>query len=227
MATAKKTTKKKISDTDIISEYMDYVLEHGKTPPTIYKFCKDIKCTEAEFYQLFGSFEGLKQQIWTALYSSTVATLHKDKDFENYPNKDKMLSFFFTMFGNLTANRSYVLFVLQEHSMPLKNLAQLKELRIHIRQFATELIEESNEDKNYKITKNPVQLFSEGAWVQFLFLLKYWMDDTSPAFEKTDVAIEKSVKAIFDVFETTPLESIIDFGKFLIKENFAFAKSNS
>ena len=51
------------------------------------------------------------------------------------------------------------------------------------------------------------------------------MDDNSPAFEKTDVAIEKSVKAIFDVFETTPLESILDFGKFLVKENFTSAKA--
>lgn len=227
MATTKKTTQKKITATDIISKYMDYVLEHGKAPATIYKFCKDIKCTEAEFYEFFGSFEGLKQHVWTALYDSTVATLHKDKDFEKYPNKDKMLSFFFTMFGNLTANRSYVLFVLQEHSMPMKNMAQLKELRIKVRQFATSLIEEGNENKSYKITKNPVQLFSEGAWVQFLLLLKYWMNDNSAGFEKTDVAIEKSVKAIFDVFETTPLESIIDLGKFLVKENFAFAKSNS
>ncbi|GGG06782.1 hypothetical protein GCM10011344_04090 [Dokdonia pacifica] len=227
MATAKKTTKKKITATDIISKYMDHVLEHGKTPVTIYKFCKDIKCTETEFYEHFGSFEGLKQHIWIALYESTVATLHKDKDFENYPNKDKMLSFFYTMFGNLTANRSYVLFVLKEHAMPLKNLEQLKELRIKIRHFATSLIEEGNESKAYKITKNPVQLFSEGAWIQFLFLLKYWMSDNSAGFEKTDVAIEKSVKAIFDVFETTPLESIIDFGKFIVKENFAFAKSNS
>ena len=47
------------------------------------------------------------------------------------------------------------------------------------------------------------------------------MDDTSKGFEKTDVAIEKSVRVIFDVFETTPLESIIDFGKFLWKEKMA------
>jgi hypothetical protein len=48
--------------------------------------------------------------------------------------------------------------------------------------------------------------------------MKYWMEDNSSSFEKTDVVIEKSVRAIFDVFETTPLESILDFGKFLWKE---------
>ena len=53
-----------------------------------------------------------------------------------------------------------------------------------------------------------------------LLLLKYWMVDNSAGFEKTDIAIEKSVKAIFDVFETTPLESVIDLGKFLFKDRF-------
>jgi len=46
------------------------------------------------------------------------------------------------------------------------------------------------------------------------------MDDDSAGFEKTDVAIEKSIHTIFDVFENTPLDNIIDFGKFLFKEKF-------
>ena len=54
-----------------------------------------------------------------------------------------------------------------------------------------------------------------------VFLLKFWMEDDSAGFEKTYLAIEKSVNTIFDVFDNTPLESIIDFGKFLFKENFA------
>lgn len=225
MATTKKTTTQKITSSEIISRYMDQVLEHGKQPSTVYKFCKDQKIDEQEFYNHFGSFKSLQQQIWIALYESTITTLHKDKSFTNYENKDKMLSFLYTMFGNLTANRSYVTFALQEHKMMLKNLEQLKELRHNIKGFASQLIESGNEEKTYKVTKNPVQIFSEGAWLQFLFLLKYWMEDNSPAFEKTDIAIEKSVNAIFDVFETTPLESIIDFGKFLVKERFAFAKA--
>ncbi len=230
MATAKATTKKRttkkkeVSLEMIISAYMEYVLEHGEQPKTIYKFCKDLKIEEAAFYKFFGSFENLKTGIWNAFHSNTVMVLHKDKDFEQYPNKEKMLSYFFTMFELLTANRSYVLYALDQHKTMLKNMSQLKELRNHLKSFAADLIEAGNDEKNYRITRNPVRLFSEGAWVQFLFLLKYWMEDSSPSFEKTDVAIEKSVNAIFDVFETTPLESIIDFGKFLYKENFATSK---
>ena len=104
---------------------------------------------------------------------------------------------------------------------PLKNLEQLKGVRVGIKNFAKELIEEDNAEKSSKITQHNPALFSEGAWVQFLFILKFWMEDTSADFEKTDIAIEKSVKTIFDVFDNTPLDSIIDFGKFLFKENFS------
>ena len=52
-----------------------------------------------------------------------------------------------------------------------------------------------------------------------MLIMKFWMEDTSPAFEKTDVLIEKSVQAGFEMINTKPLESIIDLGKFLWKEH--------
>ena len=129
-----------------------------------------------------------------------------------------MLTFFFTFFEMLTANRSYVLMCLREHEDALKNLKQLKGLRRDVKNFAKQLIEADNEDKKIKALQRNERIFSEGAWVQTLFLLRFWMDDNSPEFEKTDMAIEKSVNTIFDVFDNTPFERIIDLGKFLYKE---------
>ncbi|WP_416443666.1 TetR/AcrR family transcriptional regulator [Leeuwenhoekiella sp. A16] len=226
MATEKKTTgtkKKVVTRENVISYYMTYVLENGKRPASVYKFCKDNNIAEGEFYNFFGSFEGIREEIWVSFFENTVSVLHKDPSYSAYANQDKMLAFFYTFFELLTANRSYVLFTLNESNNSLKNMSQLRALRLKVRDYASTLIEESNEQKSFKITKNPVSIFSEGAWLQLLFLLKYWMDDNSAGFEKTDVAIEKSVKAIFDVFETTPLESLLDFGKFLFKENFTKA----
>jgi hypothetical protein len=96
---------------------------------------------------------------------------------------------------------------------------QLKELRMHFKAFITDIIDnqDENEKKLNRITK---PLFTEGAWVEFLFILKFWLDDTSKGFEKTDVMIEKTVKATFDVLDTTPLESLFDLGKFVWKEKF-------
>ncbi len=218
---AKKSQTKTLTDDAIIAMYMDYVLEHESVPKSIYKFCKSNEIKEEDFYKFFGSVEGVQIAIWEKFYTNTYNLMVSNKEYETYSNKDKMLTFYFSMFELLTMNRSYVLFTLKEHTSVLKNLAQLKGLRAQIKSFATTLINEGNTDKNYKLTKKNPKIFSEGAWVQFLFLLKFWMDDTSAGFEKTDVAIEKSVNTVFDVFENTPLESLIDFGKFLYKENFA------
>lgn len=218
---AAKASTSKVTDDKIITMYMDFVLENETRPQSVYKFCKENKIKEEEFYAHFGSFEALQKGIWVKFYANTVGVMQKNKDYESFSNKDKMLTFFYTMFELLTMNRSYVLFTLGKERKMIDKMSELKDLRVHIKDFASELIEEGNSEKTLKITKQSPKVFSEGAWVQFVFLLKFWMDDSSPAFEKTDVAIEKSVTTIFDVFDNTPLDSLIDFGKFLYKENFA------
>lgn len=215
------TSNSKVTEEKIISWFMDAVLEHETIPKSIFKFCKENKIKEEEFYNHFGSFDGLQHAIWEKFYENTISIMQKNVGYDGMTNEEKMLTFFFTFFESLTLNRSYVLFMLNKHRSTMDNLTQLKGLRKNIKDFASELIEERNSEKNLKILKQSPQLFSEGAWVQFLFLLKFWMDDNSAGFEKTDIAIEKSVTTIFQVFENTPLEKIIDFGKFLYKENFA------
>jgi hypothetical protein len=225
MSAKKVTTTKKVITRDVvISAYMEYVLTHERTPKSVYKFCKDASMTEAEFYGFFGTFEGLQKEIWNSFFDQSMKLANKNKAYEQFSNQEKMLTFFYTFFELLTANRSYVLFALKEHQDMMKNMGQLKGLRAHVKEFAGELIEEANDEKQLKILKQPVSVFSEGAWLQTLFILKYWMEDNSANFEKTDVVIEKSVRAIFDVFQTTPLESVLDFGKFLWKERFDSAQ---
>lgn len=219
MATKKTTSKaKQVTRDVIVTAFMERTLEHEQFPKSVYKFCKDLKIKEEEFYHFFGSFDSLQKEIWNTFFDHAMALAHKNKDYEQYANKEKMLTFFYTFFEMLTANRSYVLFALNEHKDMMKNMSQLKGLRARVKEFAGELIEEQNDTKSMKILKQPVSVFSEGAWLQTLFILKYWMEDGSAQFEKTDVVIEKSVRAVFDVFETTPLESVLDFGKFLWKE---------
>ena len=213
------SNKKQTTDNQlIITKYMNYVLEHEQYPKSVYKFCKESKIKEEDFYQFFGSLEGVSKGIWDTFFSTTLDAMHNDKEYANMSSRDKMLAFFFTFFELLTLNRSYVLMALKRYKTPLKNLNQLKGLKKYIKNFAGELVDNGNEEKLLKITKNSKVIYSEGAWLQFLFLLKFWMKDESAGFEKTDVAIEKSVNTIFDVFDNTPLEKVLDFGKFLWHE---------
>ena len=220
-STGNSKVKKKPNADKLIAIYMDYVLENEKTPKSVYKFAKDNEMTEQDFYKHFGSFEGLRKAIWEKFFENSMEVMEKSKEYASFSNREKLLTFFYTFFEVLTANRSYVLYTLNEHSQPLKNLDQLKSLRKNIKNYAKTLIQERNKEKSLKLFQQSEMIFSEGVWVQFLFLLKFWMDDNSAAFESTDVAIEKSVNTIFDVFDNTPLERVVDFGKFLWKERMA------
>ncbi|WP_019038952.1 TetR family transcriptional regulator C-terminal domain-containing protein [Psychroflexus tropicus] len=215
---AQTKSKKKISKIDIFTYYMDHVLMHEHTPRSVYKFAKDHKFEEKDFYKFFGSFEALREEIWESFFENAHTLMTKNEEVEHYGSREKMLTFFYTFFEILTANRSYVLYVINEHDDQLKNLKQLKGLRRNIKSFAKDLIEDDNDEKAYSFLKRNESIYSEAAWIQFLFLLKFWKDDRSADFEKTDVAIEKSVNTIFDVFDNTPLEKVFDFGKFLYKE---------
>lgn len=219
MATKKKT-KKQTGPTreSIMASYMEHVLEQEHPPKSVYKFCKEQKIAEDEFYRLFGSFKGLRSEIWNAFFDQTLSLIQKQNAYDGYENKDKLLTFYFTFFELLTANRSYILLALDPHQDWMQNITQLSGLRSRIKEYAAGLIENANEQKQIKVLKQPVSVFSEGTWLQTLFILKYWMEDSSPAFEKTDLVIEKSVRAIFDLFDTKPLESLLDFGKFLWKD---------
>ncbi|WP_327018134.1 TetR family transcriptional regulator C-terminal domain-containing protein [Croceibacter atlanticus] len=221
MPTVKNTSKKSTTQTKkttrdaIVSAYMDYVLMTETYPKSVYKFCKEHKFEEQEFYEHFASFKNLETSIWSDFYSLTITLLHKSEDYQQYANREKLLTFYYTFFEMLTANRSYVLMVLSKYEMPLKNLEQLKQLRQDVKEFAKGLISDANEGKKIKALQKNEMVFSEATWVQLLFLMKFWKEDNSPGFEKTDMAIEKSVNTVFDVFDNTPLESIIDLGKFL------------
>ncbi|MGB5190026.1 TetR family transcriptional regulator C-terminal domain-containing protein [Robiginitalea sp.] len=205
----------------LITAFMTQTLEAERFPVSVFKFCKENDIEEADFYALFGSMESLQKEIWVFFFEETTRLMEKDAAYAGYGNRERMLSFYFTFFELLGLNRSYILFALSQSSQTMEQLGQLKGLRKSIKIFSRDLIEDANAEKNLKITRHNPDIFSEGAWLQLAFLLRFWIRDDSPGFEKTDVAIEKSVNTIFDIFDNTPMERVLDFGKFLFKEHFA------
>lgn len=222
MTTTKKATskKKQITDDQIISKYMDQVLQNNAEPKNVYLFCQENKITEADFYAYYGSLEALKQDIWLKFFENVKKTVESDENYDTYSNKNKLLTLYFSLIEILTLNRSYVVFALKEEKNMLKNLQQLKTFRNHFKSFIVDMMNTQTSEKDFKVNKIAKPLYVEGAWVEFLFILKFWLDDTSKGFEKTDVMIEKAVKATFDVLDTTPLDSLLDLGKFVWKEKF-------
>lgn len=212
------TKKSTISKDKIVSLYMNYVLEHNEKPKTVFHFSKQNAISETEFYNFFGTLEGVEKEIFKMFYENTIQLIEKDKEYDSYDMRSKVLSFNFTFFELLTANRSYVLFALKEEKNQLKSLMQLSSLRSHYKEFVSGIISEDLLIKQEQIQNIQEKAIQESFWVQLLLTMKFWLDDTSPALEKTDIYIEKSINTAFELMNVAPLDSLIDFGKFLFKE---------
>ena len=84
--------------------------------------------------------------------------------------------------------------------------------------YVTSIISDEYRIKQEKLQKMQEKALQESSWNQFLMTMKFWLEDDSAAFEKTDIYIEKSVKLSFELMNIAPIDSLIDFGKFMFKE---------
>lgn len=210
--------KKKINtESGIIDAYMKYVLEEGHQPESVYRFAGSIGIKEAEFYDLFGSFESVESRSFLHFFTHTLAVLEKDENYPGFNAENKLLSFYFTLFEILKLNRSYVKYMLGDTDLR-KSLNVLGEFRTHYLNFIKELGIETPDLKEKKLEELKHKGIKNGAWAQFLLVLKFWLDDNSAGFEKTDMLIEKSITTGFALIDQSTLSRVFDLGKFLFKE---------
>ena len=212
--------EKSVSKNDIITYYMDYVLEHDHNPKTVFAFSKMNNFEEALFYMHFSSFQAIEKGIFEAFFENSINALNESEDYKIFDARNKLLSFYYTYFENLTANRSYVKHVLDKYQGDLKGLKVFSGLKQHFTAYINTLEIQMLDIKQEQLEKIQERALKESAWFQLLLTMKFWLDDTSSSFEKTDIFIEKSVNTTFDVIDIAPLKSVLDLGKFLFKEKF-------
>ena len=205
---------------EIIELYSDYCLMHGHKPATVYKFAKENGFEEADFYKYFTSFDSLERFYFVEMFNHALETLEPSPTYSNFNGVEKLSAFYFTFFEIATANRSFVIYSMQEGGSPLSNLAKLKELRSEFVKYAQAVLDKPFNIESQRADKFQTDALREGAWLQFLSIFKFWVKDTSPGFEKTDIFIEKSVKASSDLVYNSPLKSLFDLGKFVWKDKF-------
>lgn len=208
-----------MSKEELASKYTEYLLEEGKVPLNVYKFCKLIGIDEPDFYGHFSSFSAIEKWVMVHFFNNTLGLLNEDEAFQEYGPKEKLLSFYYTYFEVLNANRSLVMQLFDKKN-PLDKLQLLKELRSVFTEMVGNLNIETAEIPVDQLRDIQAKGLNEAIWGQFMMILKYWMSDESPSFEKTDLFIEKTTKVGFDLVQSSPLENIMDLGKFLVKDKF-------
>jgi AcrR family transcriptional regulator len=221
MATKTKSTAKrkqtKVTADQIIDAYIQYVLEEGKEPQTPYILTQKLGVSETEFYKNFGSLHGLQKSIWKAFVSRPIETCRKDENFDQFSAREKLLAFYFTFAEYLTEYRTFALWSLKPPKRPEVEPSVLSHAKKEFLSFAQEVVGAGLDSG--EIIDRPLvgSRYKEALWVQFMFILQYWKKDDSQGFQKTDAAIEKSVNLSFELMGKSALDSMIDFGKFLIQ----------
>lgn len=197
--------------------YAEHVLENGSKPASIFKFVKELKIKEEDFYDAFNSFENIDKQIWLDMFQETVNRLNADEVFVEYSVREKLLAFFYTWIEVLKTQRSFILETTPKVQKPDLKPAQLTYVRDAFKEFVTDLMLEAKETEEVKTRPYISDKYEDAIWVQFLFIINFWIKDDSRGFEKTDAAIEKSVNLAFDLMGRGPLDAMVDFGKFLFQ----------
>lgn len=210
-----------ITEDKLFELYGDYILNHGERPKNVYRFAKDNDFEEKDFYDYFTSFEQIEKRMIQHLFESSLLLASEVNDTDLITAKEKLLNVYFIFFENMTMNRSLVLMILEKDKMnSIKTLQNLKQSH---RAFIKTL--DFNDMELMKNAKGDVKNFTEKSreealWLHLVSCIDFWKKDTSPAFEKTDLYIEKTVDTGFELIDNEPLRKVIDLGKFLWKEKF-------
>jgi hypothetical protein len=216
--TTKKSTKKSAAgsaEAKLRKSYVEYVLNHGTRPPSVFKFCTDVGVKEDEFYNFFGSFEGLERQIWKSFLTQTVERLNTDKAYPAFSTREKMLAFYYTFFEGLKSSRSFILVHLNNYNKLEIIPGFMKDFKKAYETYVEDVL--NTGITNGEVAKRPYldKRYPQMFWLHMAFLLNFWKDDNSAGFERTDAAIEKSVNLAFDLVGKGAVDSMIDLAKFL------------
>lgn len=211
------------SQQKILELYSNYVLRNNKKPLNVFTFCEDHEISETDFYFYYANFEKLESDYFRFFMEETLRLIAEEENYHQQNAKHKMLSFYYTFFEQLTMNRSLVIYLLESDKNNLQNVKKLlplkKDFQLFIRSLdISEPMMENTTESMAKIERLKNKGIEELYWGHFMATLKFWLDDTSSNFEKTDIFIEKSVDTSFEFLEVKPLKKLVDLGKFLFKE---------
>jgi len=197
--------------------YIDYVLTQGEQPKSVYVFAKKNKMAEEEFYKFFGSFDAIEQTIWADFGQKTITEIKGQEIWVQYSSREKALSFFYSFFELLKSSRSFAVYCVKKQSRGFTTPLVFETLKTQFEGFADEILKEGLESGELSDRKFFAKRYKDALWIQFAFVLNFWINDSSAGFEKTDEAIEKGVNVTFDLFQRSPIDNLFEYGKFLAK----------
>jgi hypothetical protein len=197
--------------------YVEYVLDNGKAPASFYAFAKKLKMAEAELYEFYTSFEAIEMDLWKSFFEQARATTENDPTYMSYSVREKLLAFYYTWVEVLKSNRSFVTYSYRKLPQPIaaKNPQEIRPFKEAFLTFAHDLLYEGRESREIVPRPYLSNRYPEALWLNTMYVLDFWVKDTSRNFELTDTAIEKTVNTGFDLMGRSIVDTVVDLAKFV------------
>lgn len=215
MDTVHKDTE--INKEQIFKKLLHILLTTGKPPVSVYAFCNEIGMDEADFYNRFSSFEAVEKEVWKEMHNKALSGLIQTPEYESFTIKERWLGYLYALTESLKANRSYVKWSVNNYK-PLVRKNAIDALKSAFETYANQLVAEGIQSGELINRPFLTERYANTMWIQVWFVIKFWTEDDSVNFERTDAAIEKSVEAAMDLLGKNAFDSIFDLGKFLFEK---------
>jgi AcrR family transcriptional regulator len=193
---------------------IEYVLEQDERPKSVYLLAKKMKMKEEDFYEYFSSIEAIEQSIWLDFFEETKKRIESEDVYAGYSVREKVLAFYFTWLEILKANRSYAIFAYRHKDRFDLSPHFLQPFKKAFKDFTEELVLEGRETQEIADRRFITEVYPRMFWLQAMGIFRFWVKDTSPSFEKTDVFVEKAVNFGFDAMGSNVFDSTFDLFKF-------------
>lgn len=203
----------------VLSDFVSSTEQTGSLPNSLSEFAKNQNYDLYQISKQYDSIQNLEQSIYQYFFEQTQNLLNQDPNYAEYETKDRILALYFTLFELFNANQIYIRLSLNNGLGLIQHRAKLKGLKSrfenYIHQLVQPLLPSLLPASLQQLLISPV---SEAMWLQFLSILGFWLQDTSGEHERTDVLIEKSIAASFEIWDAFNWRYTPDLMRFWLEE---------
>lgn len=206
---------KKVTAAVIKAKYIDHVVGAGDHPSDIYAFCSDIKISDVDFLKSYSDIQEVHVDVWKDFMTDTLSALADDDQFATFSGREQLLAFYYTHVEVLKQHRDFILIDRSRMKVPIPLPQFMVTYKDTFVGFAKSLIAYAMETGEVADRKFLNSQYARGVWAQLYWVVQFWIKDSSNEFELTDAAIEKAVNLSLELVKPGPLDSMIDFAKFI------------
>lgn len=211
---------------DVIYKYVSHVLKKGGPPASVHSFTLKLGVSEREFFEHFGSFEGLEAQIWEDSVKQTVEAVESGTEWQGFSAQQKLLAFLYAYCDQILDHRSFFLTRFPRIARQGAPPQVLSPMRAAFTRFADGIVDDGTESGDIACRGAVSRSYPLAFFGHFLSVIEFNLSDTSRGFERTDAYIEKSVRLAFDVVGTQALDSAVDLVRFLGGRSWRDGRTN-